>query len=50
MAVLRNRYPLNIPPAGADPLLKYTNQNENFTLIPKMIIFLGKLPYDIGRA
>ena len=23
MAVLRNRYPLNIPPAGADPLLKY---------------------------
>jgi hypothetical protein len=23
MAVLRNRYPLYIPPAGADPLLKY---------------------------
>jgi hypothetical protein len=22
MAVLRNRYPLNIPPARADPLLK----------------------------
>ena len=25
MAVLRNRYPLNIPPSGADPLLKMTN-------------------------
>jgi hypothetical protein len=29
MAVLRNRYPLNIPPSGADPLLI-----EDITLDP----------------
>ena len=28
MAVLRNRYPLNIPPAGADPLLKHTTRTS----------------------
>ena len=29
MAVLRNRYPPNIPPAGADPLLKYTHMKSH---------------------
>jgi hypothetical protein len=46
MAVLRNRYPLNIPPSGADPLLS-TKFSTKFSTGTRVVVVARNLALNL---